>query len=263
MKISHLIKSLEGAALVAGVLAFSTSVNATEVTQLIHFDDANNGWKWYSTADRNFLFNPTNLQSSTLCADSTNGGNGSCVIEGTQTVLPLMTRPTNQTTSQGDNNLTNADFVGGAGPGANQSFDLDAFYFLLTGKGEFGGNYLEVTGTRGGSLITTQFLLGMTYANVTNYDAGGVPAGALDWNTGYVARFDTLFDSVTSIQFSAFGSAQVRVDCVVATFDGTTTEPLSSFDSGCGGASVPEPSILALLGIGFLGMGAARKLKKH
>jgi hypothetical protein len=264
MKISHLIKSLEGAALVAGVLAFSTSVNAIQVTQLIHFDDASNGWKWYSTADRNFLFTPTNLQSSTLCADSTNGGNGSCVIEGGQTVLPLMTRPTNGTIDQGSTHaLTDASYVGGAGAGANQSFDLDAFYFLLTGRGTFGGNYLEVTGTRGGSLITPQFLLGQTYANVTNYDAGGIPAGALDWNTGYVARFDTLFDSVTSILFSAFGSAQVRVDCVVATFDGTTTEPLSSFDTGCGGASVPEPSILALLGIGFLGIGAARKLKKH
>jgi PEP-CTERM motif len=265
MKIRHLIKSLEGGALVAGVLAFSTAVNAIPVTQLIHFDDASNGWKWYSTADRNFLFNPTNLQSSTLCADSTNGGNGSCLIEGTQTVLPLMTRPTNGTIDQGStHDLTDASYVGGAGPGDNQLFDLDAFYFLLTGKGEFGGNYLEVTGTfADNSTSTAQFLLGQTYANVTNYDAGGVPAGALDWNTGYVATFDTLFDNVKSIQFTAYGSAQVRVDCVVATFDGTTTEPLSSFDGGCGGASVPEPSILALLGIGFLGMGAARKLKKH
>lgn len=257
MKISHLIKSLEGAALVAGVLAFSTSVNATIVTQLIHFDDANNGWKWYSTADRNFLFDPTNLQSSTLCADSTNGGNGSCVIEGTQTVLPLMTRPVSGTTLQGSPN-TAPDASG------TQLFDLDSFYFLLTGKGDFGGNYIEAIGTfADNSTMTAQFFLGQTYANVTNYDAGGVPAGALDWNTGYIATFDTMFDNVKSIQFAAFDSAQVRLDCVVATFDGTTTEPLSSFDSGCGGASVPEPSILALLGIGFLGMGAARKLKKH
>lgn len=263
MKIRHLIKTLGlgGGVLVAGALAFSTSVNATPVTQLIHFDDASNGWNWYSTADRNFLFDPTNFQSAIHCADSTIGGNGNCLIEGGQTNLPLMTRPTYVTEAQGSAGAPT--YADDTGPGDNQLFDLDGFYFSLTGNGDSAGNYLEVTGTfDDDSTYTTQFLLDVTYANVMNYDDGGA-AGALDWNTGYVASFDTMFDSVKSIQFSAFGSVQVRLDCVVATFDGTTSEPLSSFDNGCGVSTVPEPSILALLGIGFLGIGAARKLKKH
>jgi len=257
MKIRLLIKTLGRGALVAGVLAFSTSTNAVVTTQLIHFDDASNGWKWYSDVDNNFLFDPTNLQSSTLCADSTIGGNGSCVIEGGQTNLPLMTRPEFGPTSQGHASQ-NPD-----ASGDNLLFDLDEFYFSLTGQGTFVNNYLEVTGTfADNTTTTTQLQLGHTYANVTNYNGGGA-AGALAWNTGYVATFDTMFDSVKSIQFTAFGSAQVRLDCVVSTFDGTTTEPLSGFDRGCGGATVPEPSILALLSIGFLGIGTARKLKKY
>ena len=79
-------------AVAAGVilaLGFSSTVSAVaileEVTQLIHFDDANNGASTYTTADGNFYFAPTNFQSSTLCADDTDPpGNGSCLIESRQ-----------------------------------------------------------------------------------------------------------------------------------------------------------------------------------
>ncbi len=253
MKQTNTVRRLGGIALFATAMIFSSSANADPVTQLIHFDDANNGWKWYSDVDNNFLFDPTNLQSSILCADSTNGGNGSCVIEGGQTNLPRMTRPEFGPTLQGSSNKDPVI------SGIDLEFTLDSFYFLLTGRGEFGGNYMSVTGSNG---AVATFQLGQTYANVTSYNGGGA-AGALDWNTGYVATFGSMFGDVTSIQFAAYGSAQTRIDCIVTTFDGTTTQPLSSFNGGCGPSTqVPEPGTLALLGMGLFGIGLARRRKK-
>ncbi|HOM14265.1 MAG TPA: hypothetical protein PLB41_13205 [Rubrivivax sp.] len=268
-----MIKSRFAAALAAGVLAVPMAASAAVVTQLIHFDDANNGWKWYSTADRNFLFDPTNLQSSTQCADSTNGGNGSCVIEGTQGVLPLMTRPTTGTTLQGSAS-SNPD-----PSGPNLSFTLDSFYFLLTGNGTGSSNAITVTGgtgqTPGLSVVHTYtFALGTNWdgapaPDVTFYEGAnaGSAAGNLVKDTGYIASFSTLFQNVTWIQFSAPTTAEVRLDCVVATFDGSTTEPLkpgttcgiggSNGTSGASGANgtVPAPGSgsLVLVALGLMG----------
>jgi hypothetical protein len=268
-------KVLMCAALTGAMTTVATMASAAEVTQLIHFDDANNGWKWYSDVDLNFLFDPTNLQSSVLCADSTNGGNGSCVIEGTQTVLPKMTRPEVGPQSQGS--ASDDPIVSGT----DQAFTLDAFYFLLTGKGEGADNAITATGSNGQSFT---FQLGGNYdapgaPDVTFY-VGGAPAGDLVKDTGYVVSFGDLFKDVTWIQFSAAKDAQVRLDCVVATFDGTTTEPLSGFNGGCGtgtqtteqttdnpgGTSTgptqgPEPALLSMLGVGLAG--AAYRLRRR
>lgn len=260
------------AALAAGLLAVPMAASAAIVTQLIHFDDANNGWGWYSDKDRNFLFNPTNLQSGN-CALSTAGGNGSCVIEPNQGVLPLMTRPTNWGTAPaaglafGDNgpNKQPSNY----GISGKASFTLNSFYFFLDGNGSAGENAITVTDNDG---TTFDFLLGGTYTGpigtspvVTLYTPPGVggAAGALDNQIGYIVNFGDLFKDVTEIQFSSAGSAQVRLDCIVATFDGSTTEglkPGTTCGLGNGGpppTDLPEPGTLGLLSLALLGLGVA------
>jgi hypothetical protein len=256
------IKRVASAAALSSLLFAGSSANAALVTQLIHFDDATNGWKWYSDVDRNFLFTPTNLASG-QCADSTDGGNGSCVHEGPgqNGLAPLMTRPTNGSTLQGSSNQppdASGDLL---------KFTLDSFYFFLDGNGTGAENAISV---KGSNLASYTFQVGGNYdllgaPDVTFYsgaNAGGL-AGDLMKNTGYIVSFGDLFKDVTWIEFYAPASANSRLDCVVATFDGTTTEPKSSFKGGCGGGSeVAEPGTVALLGLGVLGLvGMARRRK--
>lgn len=223
----------------AGLALSLGGAQAATVTQLIHFDDAKNGAKTYTTADGNFYFDPTNFQSSSLCADTTEAqGNGSCLIEGKNGTLPTMTRKT-----------------------GDKTFSLDAFYFLLTGKGT--GNTL----TFSDGVKSQDLKLNTDYSFVTKYDGGGA-AGKLMKDTGYWVDVTALtgFKSITSIMFSASTDAQIRLDCVVTSFDGTTTEPRSGFKDGCGLPDQPAPvplpaSALLLLG-GVGGFAALRRRKK-
>lgn len=243
----HLLKVLKLAAVSAVTLLGAGTVHAATVTQLIHFDDAKNGAKSYSDVDKNFLFDPTNLQSSVLCADTTEAsGNGSCLIEGKQGVMPTMTR------------------LSGDG-----TFSLDGFYFLLTGKGTGSENAITATAYSLTNVLlgAVTFQLGGIYGEVTQY-LDGAAAGPLVKNTGYLADLTGLsqFQNVGKITFSAATSAQVRLDCVVATFDGATTEPLSSFNQGCGaGETTPPPVPLPAAGwlmlAGLAGLAAVRRRK--
>ncbi len=221
-------------------LVFAAS-SASAVTQLIHFDDANNGAPTYTTADGNFFFNPTNLASGN-CADSTNGGNGSCVHEVGNGVVTDMTRLT------GDN-----------------TFSLLSFYVSVQGTGST--NYFSIfDGT-----ITHQFDFGTTYANMTNYP-DGTAAGAISQNGKYIVDVSGLsgFDDITKVTWAASSTARVRIDCIAVSFDGTTTDPYDAntqcgLDGGGGGGTglVPLPAGLPLLlsALGIVGIVRRRARK--
>ena len=51
MKQTKVFHRVAGTLLAIVTLACGSWANADPVTQLIHFDDANNGWKWYSDVD--------------------------------------------------------------------------------------------------------------------------------------------------------------------------------------------------------------------
>lgn len=248
------------AALTAASLAFPVNASVVDplVEQLIHFDDAKNGAKTYTTADGNFFFDPTNLQSG-QCAESTNGGNGSCLIEAGN--------------SEGNGTLTTMVRKTG-----DKLFSLVSFYFVLDGKG--GKECVSTAKKPCTPSINTLFLssdtgdtdeytVGGTYTNLINYETG-LAATKLEKNTAYIATFTSLFNNIKSLTFSGTESAQIRVDCIVAEFNGSTTEPLSAFDNGCDGGGggvttpVPVPAGLPLLlsGLALAGVVARRKSRK-
>jgi hypothetical protein len=86
-------------------------------------------------------------------------------------------------------------------------------------------------------------------------------------NTGYLVDLSGVlaFLSIDTVKFTAAGTASVRADCMVTSFNGSTTEPYpGAFAAGCGlenGVVIPLPlPILMLLGgIGALGIASRRR----
>ncbi len=252
-------------------LAFGLSVSAAQAaTQLIHFDDASNGWKSYTTTDGNFTLDPTNLQSGN-CADSTTSGNGSCVIEQRNGELTTLTR--NLDTQVGS--TSNERFVPNTpdyetvdrNPNDDPFFKLDSFYLEFTGKGA-DPNFFMIEGFNGTtSLGSATYQLGNSYGNASLYSDGSA-AGVLTFDTPYIFDMTTVSpfqaNNLTKVVWTASASAQLRLDCVVTSFSGTTSEPLSGFSDGCGTSGngggggpgeIPLPAGLPLL-LSALGLGA-------
>lgn len=123
-------------------------------------------------------------------------------------------------------------------------------------------------------IFVDTYQLGQMYTNIFDYFTGTKVTTALVKGTGYIADVSALtgFDNVATVQFSASSTAQVRLDCIVASFDGTTSEPLAGFSNKCGvgggggtGPSVvPLPAGFALLltGLGAVGLLGRRKARK-
>lgn len=194
------------------------STVSTAQTQIIDFDDVpNNGVGSYTTADGQFFFAGTNFQSSSQCADSSTGGNGSCLIEARSNGGNASDAVTTLT------RLTDAD----------NAFTLTSFYFVLTGNvgnGSGNGNgssnrgggpsaspgqFLQVVGSNG---ATQQFDLGTVYDNIVGYEDGAA-AGALQAGVAYVATFTDLFADVTSIRWIGSQGGNLRLDCVGVAYD--------------------------------------------
>lgn len=217
-----------------------SAASASTVTQLIHFDDATNGDSTYTTFDGNFFFSPTNLASGNCAADTNPPGNGSCVHEVGNGVVSDMTRLT-----------------------GDKTFSLLSFYVSVQGQGNT--NYFKIDdGT-----VSHQFDFNSTYANMTDYPSG-TAAGAISQNGKYIVDVSGLsgFDDISKVTFSASATARIRIDCVVASFDGTTTDPYDPKTS-CGlagdppGGVIPLPAGLPLLlsAIGIGGLMSRRKRK--
>lgn len=231
------------AALALSFMAGGTS--AATVTQLIHFDDASNGDSSYTTADGNFYFTPTNLASGNCAADTNPPGNGSCVHEYGNGIVTDMTR------------LTGND---------DKAFSLLSFYVSVQGQGNT--NFFKITDSDG---VWHQYDFGSTYANMSDYPSGAA-AGSISQNGKYIVDVSSLtgFDDITKVTWSASSTARIRIDCVVASFEGTTTDPYDS-NTQCGlqdpndppGGVIPLPAglplMLSALGIG--GLIARRKRK--
>lgn len=261
------IRGLAVAAASAVALLSASGASASTVTQLIHFDDIGNGPglnpivdDTYTTRDSNFSFTPVNEQSSIQCApkvdegdaagDLANSANGKCVIETRQGSLIDMTRNTGDGT-----------------------FSLDSFYGYFTGSGT--GQFITVTGYDAMDMETDSFsfIVGMTYDNVYGFSPNDFiledPPQTLAFGEGYifdVSSFDFL-DGVSRVSFTTSSNSQFRVDCVVATFSGTTSEPRSGFDAACGLGDDPgNPEVVPLPAAGWMliaGVGGLLAMKRR
>lgn len=153
-----------------------------------------------------------------------------------------------------------------------EAFDLLGFYVNFDGKGS-GNNYLKITGTNGSSTTVLDLAINTDYSVSTSpillYKQDGTATSMLDKKSaGFFVIFkNDLFDNMTSIKFNALGSANVRMDCVAASKDGSNVSISGLSTCKADVSAVPVPATLPLLAgaFGLAGLGGAalrRKSKK-
>ncbi|QMU58639.1 MAG: hypothetical protein GKR98_10815 [Boseongicola sp.] len=258
--------SVAGAAADAAILGFD-------------FEDANNGWKIYEKDG--YMFDPSNLNSSTRCADD--GPNPKhCFLE----------------TTQGDPTVLSPDLIDDATEDAeryhdgefteDEEFDLLAFYINFQGTGANDDNTmwlydqdiafddeLETWSGTGEILAFTLDAAADSFEGLDIYLAGDVGSGPLGADhllsdqIGYIVVIqEGYFEGINTFTWNASNGANNRVDCV---YIGTNPEDKANFNvgslfaEGCGAPTIiPVPPSLPLMaaGLGILGVLGRRKMKK-
>ena len=250
--------------LVAGAFALSGTA-ASAATQLIHFDELPNNSPQdpYFDPDNNFQLDvvdpadgSVNFSSSANCADPIDGvsGNGSCVVEMDQGTVWELTH--------------DADASGEVGAYGEDEFDLLGFYFHLQGgsPNNASNNFVEIENNDGDTLRWT-FMDALNTDLITRED--GDPIDSLvdvDNNTGYFVDLTGLADweDILWVTWTNGTAGHTRVDCIVVSFDGETSQPYDG-STGCGLGTPPDPIPLPAAGwllIAGLGGLAAMKRRK-
>lgn len=247
---------------VSALIAFAgTSAGAA----VIDFDGLNGNPAYFE--DQSFLFSPVGNSNSSLCYDNR------CLQELGQGSVTTMTYDSSEGGPYGDGGQGgNSIPLSVVSPNYGDAFNLDYFYFLLTGNGEDSTNSLTVTGTfANNTTVSAMFNLlagtGLTAtgANVVyaaDYDGNNnnTDNGTIQKNVGYWVDLDDNWNGVTSVTWSAGLTAQVRLDCVGANELGGlgSTNGCAPFDDdgNTGGPMnpIPLPAGLPLLA-SALGLG--------
>ena len=256
-------KTLAAASTMAAVAALGLAATSASAA-VVDFDDLNGNPAYYE--NQNFLFTPVGNSSSGLCYD------GRCLQELTQGQVTTMTYDASAGGPYGDGGQGGASIpLSTVAPNYGDAFNLDFFYFLLTGNGAASSNLLTVTGTfANNSTVSATFALNAstgataTGANVvfaSDYDGNNnnTPDGTIQKNVGFWVDLDDRWHGIVSAKWTSGSTAQVRLDCVGANESGLGSA------SGCKPSTmspVPLPAAGWMLLAGLGGMVAMRRRKK-
>jgi hypothetical protein len=219
---------------IALTLMTGLSAHAT----IISFDTITGGGPNSTYTESGFTFEPAGSTADIKCWD------GKCLKEVQQGLVTTMT-----------------------GDSSNSPFELDFFYFALVGKTTTANNSFTLVGTKtDNSKIEAVFEEGDDLGTF-NTDAtlsfakdlgGNTDNGFLQFNLGYWVDLGDEWTNLVSVDWvsnTAIGSqdGQYRLDCI-----GVQGELRNG---GCTASDVPEPSSLALLGLGIVGLSLVRRKK--